>query len=125
MKYRKLPIEIKIERATENQTIDTLEGTQDVKEGDYIATGVKGELYAFSEEKFLANYEPVEGREGYYVKRSTAVVDAIQMDFPIEIFRPDWQHKGKAGDYLLYAGKGDQYVCDQEVFLQTYVPVED
>lgn len=122
MKYKKLPVEVKIEPVTEDGTIETLEGSQQITKGQYLATGVKGELYAFGQEVF-DNYEPVEGREGYYTKRGDVVVTAIELVHPIEIFRPDWQHKGKAGDFLLTNGN-DQYVCDREIFFQTYVPVE-
>jgi hypothetical protein len=122
MKYRKLPVEIKIELVTEDERIETLEGSQDIKAGQYLATGIKGEQYAFGQEVF-DTYIPVEGKANYFTKSSDVIVEAIQLTHPIEVFRSDWQHKGKAGDFFLN-NNGDQYVCDQEVFLKTYEPVE-
>ena len=41
--------------------IDTLEGGHVVCPGDFIITGVKGELYPCKPDIFAATYEPVEG----------------------------------------------------------------
>lgn len=123
MRYRKLPVAIKIEPVTEDRVIETLEGSQQIVVGQYLATGVKGEQYAFGQEVF-DNYEPVDGQDGYFKKRGDVIVEAIQLAHPIEIFRPDWQHKGKVGDFFL-SNNGDQYVCDKDIFLETYVPVEE
>jgi len=43
--------------------IQTLEGRMEAKPGDWIITGVAGEVYACRDEIFRATYEPVEGEE--------------------------------------------------------------
>lgn len=40
--------------------IETLEGNHQVIPGDWIITGVKGEMYACKDEIFKMTYEPVE-----------------------------------------------------------------
>jgi hypothetical protein len=40
--------------------IETLEGDMRVSEGDFVITGVKGEIYPCKEEIFNLTYEPVE-----------------------------------------------------------------
>ncbi len=68
--------------------------------GHYIVTGVKGERYGI-EPAVFAEYEPVEGRPGYYVNPLTGPpVMAFQLAFPIDVYRPDWEHGGKAGDWF-------------------------
>lgn len=44
--------------------IDTLEGGHIVCPGDWIITGVKGELYPCKPEIFAATYEPVREKDG-------------------------------------------------------------
>jgi len=43
----------------------------------------------------------------------------------VEIFRPGWVHRGKAGDWLVTRTPDDQYICDADVFAKTYEPVDD
>lgn len=40
--------------------IDTLEGTHEANQGDYIIRGVKGEIYPCKPDIFHMTYEPVE-----------------------------------------------------------------
>lgn len=115
--FIKKPIPVKIEPVTEETTIPTLEGSQDVRPGQYLCTGIKGEQYAFGPSTF-ALYDPVPDRPGYYAKRPCPVW-AFQLSQSVEIFRPDWQHKGKEGDWLIVL-PSEQYVVDAEVFAATY-----
>lgn len=119
--YVKKPVEVKIEKVTESRRITTLEGTQDIQPGQYLCTGVKGEQYAFGENVF-AEYLPSLTREGYYFKPTAqqSPVWAFKLGQPIEVFRPGWQHRGKAGDYFVVKSDTDQYVVDAEVFEATY-----
>ncbi len=73
--YRKKPVEIQAEQFIENSNdgwplgvykdsnsptgfmIDTLEGSHQVTEGDYIITGVKGEKYPCKEDIFNLTYD--------------------------------------------------------------------
>lgn len=41
--YKKKPVEVKIEVVTEPKTIQTLEGSQDIRVGQYLVTGVRDE----------------------------------------------------------------------------------
>lgn len=45
---------------TEGYCIQTLEGNLRVTDGDWIATGVKGERWPIAADVFAATYEPVE-----------------------------------------------------------------
>jgi hypothetical protein len=56
-KYRKKPVVIEAELATEEQQIVTMEGTMTAQRGDYIITGVKGERYPCKPDIFRATYE--------------------------------------------------------------------
>jgi hypothetical protein len=74
MKFRKKPVVIEAtqfdgvnlpegvarEPETTNGYIDTLEGRMTVSLGDWVITGVKGELYSRKPDIFEATYEPVE-----------------------------------------------------------------
>ncbi len=123
-KYRKKPIPVKIEPVNEARTIQTLEGSQRIEPGQYLATGVKGEQWAFNQEAF-DTYEPVADRPGYYTKRADVVVEAVRLAYPVEIRRPDWKHEGEAGDWFIMRAPDDQYIVKADVFAETYEPVKD
>jgi hypothetical protein len=80
MKYRKLPVVIEAEQFFENMDdwpdgvyacdwsptgfgINTLEGTHEVSEGDFIITGVAGERYPCKSQIFWRTYEVVGDNE--------------------------------------------------------------
>ena len=59
-RYRKKPVVIEAEGPiTEPREIVTLEGTMRADVGDYVITGVKGEVYPCKPDIFEATYEPV------------------------------------------------------------------
>ncbi len=49
-KFRKKPVPVRIEPVPETRTVKTMEGSQQVEPGQYLATGVGGEQYAFGPE---------------------------------------------------------------------------
>ncbi len=60
-KYRKKPVIIEARGPiTEDEYIDTLEGTMHASVGDYIITGVQREVYPCKPDIFEATYEKVE-----------------------------------------------------------------
>lgn len=61
MKYRKKPVTIEAYQTNVELDIPTLEGTMHASVGDYIITGVRGELYPCKPDIFLETYEPAEG----------------------------------------------------------------
>ncbi|MGH9940812.1 MAG: PGDYG domain-containing protein [Pyrinomonadaceae bacterium] len=123
-KFRKKPVPVKIEAVKEARKIETKEGTQEIAPGQYLATGVQGEQYAFGRDVF-DTYEPFPERPGYYRKRADVIVEAVKLAFPVELHRPGWEHSGKAGDWLITLAPDDQYVCDAEIFVETYEPAEE
>lgn len=60
MKYRKKPVVIEAWQTNEAVVIETLEGTMRADPGDWIITGVKGEVYPCKPDIFEATYEPVD-----------------------------------------------------------------
>jgi hypothetical protein len=61
MKYKKKPVEITAElNEYEPRIIHTLEGDHLANIGDWIITGVQGELYPCKPDIFQQTYEPVD-----------------------------------------------------------------
>lgn len=58
--FRKRPLVVRASRAYQRQVIDTLEGRMIAEAGDWIITGVNGELYPCKDETFRKTYEPVD-----------------------------------------------------------------
>jgi len=58
-KFRKKPIVIEAVQATKIEAIETLEGVMVANPGDWIITGVKGEVYPCKDDIFKMTYEPV------------------------------------------------------------------
>lgn len=59
--YRKKPVIVKAYQTLEQKEIHTLEGTMIASPGDYVITGVAGEMYPCKENIFKKTYELVEG----------------------------------------------------------------
>jgi hypothetical protein len=59
-KYRKKPIVIEAEQLDERMSISTLEGVMVGNVGDWLITGVNGEVYPCKNDIFLKTYELVE-----------------------------------------------------------------
>ena len=60
-KYRKKPVVIEAYQTQKVVDIETLEGTMRADAGDWIITGIKGEVYPCKPDIFAATYEPVDG----------------------------------------------------------------
>ena len=58
-KYRKKPIIVEAYIATEEEYIETLEGTMKADKGDYVITGIRGERYPCKPDIFKQTYEEV------------------------------------------------------------------
>jgi hypothetical protein len=59
-KFRKKPIVIDAVRVTQPMAIDTLEGTMTAGVGDWLITGVNGEMYPCKDDIFRKTYEAVD-----------------------------------------------------------------
>lgn len=63
-KYRKKPIIVEATEYTgEGAFVDTLEGRLHVSKGDFIITGINGEIYPCKPNIFHQTYEPVENED--------------------------------------------------------------
>ncbi len=60
---RKLPIVIAVREMRTEFSVETLEGTMEGKKGDFLITGVKGEMYPCDRDVFMATYELIDRRE--------------------------------------------------------------
>jgi hypothetical protein len=58
--FRKKPVEIQAYCTSVQLKIQTLEGEMTAKVGDWVITGVKGEVYPCKDDIFRATYEPVD-----------------------------------------------------------------
>jgi hypothetical protein len=58
--YRKRPVVITAFQTDKTLEIETLEGTMRAQPGDWIITGVKGEIYPCKDDIFRATYEPAD-----------------------------------------------------------------
>lgn len=52
--------------------------------------------------------------------RKTATAHAKQMDKPFKVETAEGTIEGEAGDYLMQGADGELYVCDGDIFGQTY-----
>ncbi|HEL2003115.1 TPA: hypothetical protein TY286_001644 [Streptococcus suis] len=57
VKVRKIPVVVDAEQISEEQYIETLEGTMKASAGDWVITGVDGERYPVKPDIFAKTYE--------------------------------------------------------------------
>ncbi len=58
-KYKKKPVVVNAEQVFESGTVETLEGTMKYNYGDYLITGIKGEVYPCRKDIFEETYDEV------------------------------------------------------------------
>ncbi len=129
LRVRKLPLPVDVAFATEDGICATLEGPVPFSRGDAILTGIRGEQWPVSRERFEARYTPVEGQamgqDGHYLKQTQTAL-ARRLNARLRVTLPaGGQIAGKPGDWLLQYAQGDYGILDEEIFLATYVPVAD
>lgn len=122
---RKLEREIQVRFATAAGKIQTNEGLVSVKPGDAVLTGINGEHWRVSSERFPAKYRPAAsttpGADGAYVSLPNRVF-AVPMTSRFEVLLSDGESKlsGKAGDWLVDYGDGSLGIVSSRVFDSTY-----
>jgi len=60
MRFRKKPIIVEAYQTQKEQIIHTLEGDMKASPGDWIITGIRGEVYPCKPDIFEETYEPME-----------------------------------------------------------------
>jgi len=120
--YEKMPNELNFEIAEKDRKVTTFidgkqEKTNTAKAGDYILTGVKGEKYVSTPEKFNSKY---------IVKGDKAVTKPVRIKaapyFGKELsFKAPWGETMivNSGDFLVNADDG-MYRIEKEIFPKTY-----
>lgn len=55
------------------------------------------------------------------VKKKPMIVHAVQINVPFRVKSLEGDYaQGKAGDYLMRGVRGEQYICDREIFEESY-----
>ncbi len=122
---RKLEREIQARFATEAGAVQTNEGLVKVKPGDAILTGINGEHWRVSQERFPDKYRPAAsttpGADGAYVSLPNRVF-AVRMETAFEVLLSDGESRlsGGAGDWLVDYGDGSLGIVSSRVFDSTY-----
>lgn len=114
----KHPTPIKYETATDNGTVDTLEGPVAYTVGHKIITGPKGEQYPVSPIKFNAYYDD-NGDGTATPKKIMKVAKLADHD---GVVRASWGNLEytKGNDYIVKHGPGDYGVVKTDIFAKTY-----
>lgn len=117
--------DVGVEFAISAVEIDTLEGKVRANRGDAIVTGLHGERWPVSRERFFDKYESVPptiyGDSGTYRSRPRRL-HAIKMAEQFDVMLPDGVSRltGSAGDWLLDYGDGSLGIVAARIFDDTY-----
>lgn len=124
-------------RMEADQKVQTLEGLEQVKAGDFLCRGEKGEVWPQAQAKLESRYVATEevDAEGWrkYVPRPDAPgVMALPMERPFVVETKRGRLSGKEGDYLLKnyqdrdaASPKDLWIVDQQLFRESYQAVTE
>lgn len=119
----------------QDATVETLEGTETIKAGDFLCRGVANELWPQSAERLYAKYDETDeidedGWRKYIPNPDTAGVLAARVDRKFSVVAPWGTLTGKPGDYLVkdYSSKDAEYpedvwIVDAQLFDATYAVV--
>jgi hypothetical protein len=122
---RKLEREIQVRFAMQAGSVQTNEGLVKVKPGDAILTGINGENWRVSQERFPDKYRPAAsttaGADGAYVSLPNRVF-AVRMEAAFDVLLSDGESRlsGGTGDWLVDYGDGSLGIVSSRVFDSTY-----
>ena len=125
VRARKLEREVDVRFADQTGVIETHEGVVQVRSGDAIVTGTRGDRWRVSRTRFPDKYVPRPptgpGEAGPYRSRPYHVL-ARPMNEPFEVWLADGVSKlvGRAGDWLVDYGDGSLGIVAAAVFADTY-----
>lgn len=73
-------------------------------------------------DKTFETYETPEGL--IPVQKIPVIVKAMKVEEPFRVKSLEGDYaQGKPGDWLIHGIKGENYICDNDIFHQTYVQV--
>ncbi|HEY9777169.1 MAG TPA: DUF4231 domain-containing protein [Planktothrix sp.] len=117
--YIQKPVEVKAVRLTADAVIQTLEGAENAKSGNWVVTGTQGEQWPVCEKTFASKYKAVPNTKDRFVKLPTTV-QALQMKMPFSLDTSWGKQVGKKNDWLVILDDNDAYVCAADAFAATY-----
>lgn len=119
----------------EDQTVQTMEGQEQVEAGDFLCRGVADEIWPQSKDKLEKKYDSTDevdddGWRKYVPKPDAEGVMAAQIDHPFQVEASWGKLEGKANDFLVknFADRNEPYpddvwVVDAKLFEATYEKV--
>jgi hypothetical protein len=122
-------------RAEGDHAVETREGVEQVRRGEYLCRGEGGEIWPQAADRVEAQYitsEEVDsdGWRKYAPNANAKGVLAAQVDHPFAVHTARGVLSGKAGDYIVKnaadrdtAYPDDVWIVDQALFRATYRPV--
>ena len=122
---RKLVREIDVYFADGPCVVRTHEGVVHARPGDAIITGIAGEHWRVSRERFAEKYRPVPptvaGHAGRYASLPNRIT-GLRMSGPFEVLLADDVSRlsGRAGDWLVDYGDGSLGIVSPAIFATTY-----
>lgn len=122
---RKLVHEIEARFTPVACTVQTREGLVHARPGDAILTGLSGEHWRVSHERFAEKYRPVpptvSGESGRYASLPYRIM-AVPMTEAFEVVLADAVSRlhGNAGDWLVDYGDGSLGIVSPPIFATTY-----
>ncbi len=114
----KHPTPISYETATDNGTVNTLEGPVNYQTGHKIITGPKGEKYPVSPEKFKEYYDD-NGDGTATPKKIFKVAKLADHDGVVKASWGNLEYTN-GNDYIVRHGPGDYGVVKKDIFAKTY-----
>jgi hypothetical protein len=66
-----------------------------------------------------ATKEMMNGKARFFTKKPIPIT-ALQINQTFWVASLEGDHQGKAGDYLIEGTRGELYICDKDIFEQTY-----
>lgn len=124
-------------RVEREQAVETLEGVEKARPGDFLCRGEAGDLWPQSRESLEATYAATDevdaaGWRRYEPRPDAQGVCAAQVGHPFAVHTSRGRLRGKAGDYVVkrYRDRDvdcppEVWIVDRELFRATYAAVEE
>lgn len=116
------PVRIQAYKLISDELIETLEGLEQARAGDWVITGIRGEKYPIAEDRLFAKYKRISQNE---FEKIPVQVRARQTDCSVDL-PSSWgvMHADVADWIVTDLDTGDKRVVSGKLFEDLYEPVQ-
>ena len=117
--FRKRPVVVSAWRSVTETTLDNVVGSLCCDAGDWIVTGIRGEVYPCKPDVFADTFDPLPDAAGAFRKRQV-VVGAVRVAEATVVQTLEGPARAGRGDWVVTDTRGERWPVKADVSAELY-----